>query len=226
MPSYLRFTPPTLEVPLVRPRLTVLVALGCLAGGGGAGPGTRAPQPAQETLAQFMSAVKDNNIERMGTLWGSERGPATSWMKSDQLRERLSVVQKYVDHAGYRVIEGPLAVPGHDNLKSFRVELQRQGGCTVVFPVDLVRTKSGGWVVNDVHLGSIHTPGTACRRWVRGARAARPGRRRRTRGQSSRRRPSRGAPAGGRGRLGRSRGRRRWMERRCRRERRGRVTRS
>jgi len=141
----------------------VLVALGCLACGGGAGPGKLAPQSPQETLAQFMSAVKDNNIERMGTLWGSERGPATSWMKSDQLRERLSVVQKYVDHAGYRVIEGPLAVPGHDNVKSFRVELQRQRGCTVVFPIDLVRTKSGGWVVNDVHLGSIPTPGTACR---------------------------------------------------------------
>ncbi len=147
----------------MRPRLTVLVALGSLACGGGAGPAKLAPQSPQETLAQFMSAVKDNNIERMGTLWGSERGPATSWMKSDQLRERLSVVQKYVDHAGYRVIEGPLAVPGHDNVKSFRVELQRQRGCTVVFPIDLVRTKSGGWVVNDVHLGSIPTPGTACR---------------------------------------------------------------
>jgi len=110
-----------------------------------------------------MAAVKDNNIERMGTLWGSERGPATNWMKSDQLRERLSVVQKYVDHAGYRVIEGPLAVPGHENMKGFRVELQRQGGCTVVFPIDLVHTKSGGWVVNDVHLGSIPTPGLSCR---------------------------------------------------------------
>ena len=147
----------------MRPRLTVLVALGSLACGGGAGPGKLAPQSPQETLAQFMAAVKDNNIERMGTLWGSERGPATNWMKSDQLRERLSVVQKYVDHAGYRVIEGPLAVPGHENMKGFRVELQRQGGCTVVFPIDLVHTKSGGWVVNDVHLGSIPTPGLSCR---------------------------------------------------------------
>ena len=147
----------------MRPRLTVLVALGSLACGGGAGPGKLAPQSPQETLAQFMAAVKDNNLGRMGALWGSERGPATNWMKSDELRERLSVVQKYVDHVGYRVIEGPLPVSGHDNVKTFRVELQRQGGCTVVFPMDLVRTKSGGWVVNDVHLGSIPTPGTACR---------------------------------------------------------------
>src|SRR5439155_17908513 len=154
MPSYLRFAPPTLEVSSVRPRLipfqrgvvgtpprsrrvgtglTVLVALGSLACGGGAGPGTLAPQSPQETLAQFMAAVKDNNIARMGALWGAERGPATTWMKSDELRERLSVVQKYVDHAGYRVIEGPLAVPVRDNMKSFRVELQRQVGGTVVF---------------------------------------------------------------------------------------------
>ena len=147
----------------MRPRLTMLVALGSLACGGGAGPGKVTPQSPQETLAQFMSAVKENSIDRMGGLWGSERGAATTWMKPDQLRERLSVVQKYVDHAGYRVVEGPLPVPGHDNMQTFKVELQRQRGCTVVFPIDLVRTKSGGWVVNDVHLGSIPTPGTPCR---------------------------------------------------------------
>src|SRR5438445_10078989 len=73
MPSYLRFTPPPLEVSSVRPRLTVLVALGCLACGG-ADPGKLAPQSPQETLAQFMSAVKANDLERMRTLWGSERG--------------------------------------------------------------------------------------------------------------------------------------------------------
>ncbi|PYO42851.1 MAG: hypothetical protein DMD33_09310 [Gemmatimonadetes bacterium] len=162
MSSYLRITPFTLEVSLVRPRLAVLVALGALACGS-PGPDKVAPQSPQQTLTQFMSAVKANDISRMGTLWGSDRGPAASWMKSDELKERLTVIQKYLDHAGYRLVEGPLPVAGHDNTMSFRVELQRANGCSVVFPVDLVRAKGGGWVVNDVHLASLSTPGGACR---------------------------------------------------------------
>src|SRR5712691_2684268 len=90
MPSYLRFTPPPLEVSSVRPRLTVLVALGCLACGG-AGPGKLAPQSPQETLAQFMSAVKANDLERMRTLWGSERGLASGHLKSTDVNQRLMV---------------------------------------------------------------------------------------------------------------------------------------
>ena len=146
----------------MRPRLAGLVALGILACGG-QGPSSVAPQSPQQTLAQFMSAVKANDLSRMGTLWGSDRGPAAGWMKGDELKERLTVIQKYLDHAGYRVIEGPLPVPGHDNTMTFRVELQRANACTIVFPVDLVRAKSGGWVVNDVHLGSLSTPGGQCR---------------------------------------------------------------
>src|SRR6266704_34332 len=145
MPSYLRFTPPPLEVSSVRPRLipfqrgvvgtsprsrrvgtglTVLVALGCLACGG-AGPGKLAPQSPQETLAQFMSAVKANDLERMRTLWGSERGLAS---------RRL-----------------------------LRVELQRSTSCTVVVPIELARTKEGRWLVVGTDLASIPNPAAACK---------------------------------------------------------------
>ena len=78
----------------MRPRLTVLVALGCLECGG-AGPGKLAPQSPQETLAQFMSAVKANDLERMRTLWGSERGLASGHLKSTDVNQRLAV------HAGH-----------------------------------------------------------------------------------------------------------------------------
>src|SRR6266508_82863 len=108
MSPYLRVTPPPLEEPSVRPRLAVLVALGSLACGGGPGPGKPAPQSPQETLAQFLAAVKAN-------------------------------------------------------VQTFRIELQRQQSCTVAFPIDLVRARSGGWLVLDPHLESVGTPRASCK---------------------------------------------------------------
>src|SRR5256712_12676423 len=124
MPSYLRFTPPPLEVLSVRPRLTVLVALGCLACGG-ASPGKLAPQSPQETLAQFMSAVKANDLERMKTLWGSERGLASERMKSSDVNQRLTALQIYLNHVGYRVVQGPPPVPNKEDRRGVRGERPR-----------------------------------------------------------------------------------------------------
>jgi len=139
----------------------VLVALGSLACGGA--PQPPAPQSLNETLAQFMSAVKANDLQRLGHLWGSERGPAASWMKPDDLQQRLTVIQKYLNHQGYRVVEGPLAVAGKDEMRTYRVELQRASGCGVVLPIDLVRAKSGSWLVLDVHLDVAGNPASPCR---------------------------------------------------------------
>ncbi len=115
-----------------------------------------------ETLAQFLSAVKANDLQRMGTLWGTDRGPAVDWMKPDQLKQRLTVIQKYLNHVGYRVVEGPVPVPGQENRRSYRVELQRQA-CNVVQPIELVRAKSGSWLVVDVHLETAGSPAAACK---------------------------------------------------------------
>lgn len=115
------------------------------------GPSTPVPQSMNESVAQFLAAVKANDLSRMGNLWGTERGPASQTMNDVVLRQRLTVIQKYLDHSGYRIIEGPLLVPSRDDLRTFRVELQRSG-CNQVIPIDVVRTRSGGWLVYDVHL--------------------------------------------------------------------------
>jgi hypothetical protein len=143
-------------------RLTVLCALAGLACGGGR-PQTVSPQSINQTLDQFFAAVKANDLERMGALWGTERGPAIGWMKSEELRQRLTVIQRYLTHAGYRIVEGPLLLPGSGNERTFRIELQRQNGCNMVFPVNLVRAKSATWLVNDVHLDVVSNPAAACK---------------------------------------------------------------
>jgi len=129
--------------------------------GGRAKSSLPVPQSMNESVSQFLAAVKANDQRRMGDLWGTERGPASQSMNADVLRQRLTVIQKYLDHTGYRIIEGPLLVPGHDDLRTFRIELQRSN-CNQVLPIDVVRTRSGGWLVYDVHLESAGSPAGRC----------------------------------------------------------------
>ncbi|MGH7607663.1 MAG: hypothetical protein ACREME_10000 [Gemmatimonadales bacterium] len=141
--------------------LLVLCAAACgpSAGGGGAAP--PAPQSVNASLEQFLAAVKANDLRRMGHLWGTERGPASRSMKPEELRQRLTVIQKYLAHSGYRVLEGPLAVPARADVRTFRVELQRES-CNQVLPIDVIRTNAGGWLVYDVHLESAGNPAARC----------------------------------------------------------------
>jgi len=164
MPPYLRVTPITLEDWFVTPRLIALVALGALACGGRGGSPATAPQALPESLAQFMSAVKANDLDRMKALWGTERGPASGWMKSGELKQRLTVLQIYLNHVGYRVIEGPLPVPNKDDRRIFRVELQRATSCTVVVPIELAHAKDGHWLVVGTDLAAVGNPAEPCKR--------------------------------------------------------------
>ena len=148
----------------MRPRLLVLVALGALACGGGSGLQAPAPQTLPESLAQFLSAVKANDLEHMKALWGTERGLASGWMKSDELKQRLTVLQIYLNHVGYRVIEGPLPVTNKADRRMFRVELQRATSCTVVVPIELAHAKDGRWLVVGTDLAAVGNPSEPCKR--------------------------------------------------------------
>lgn len=149
----------------MRRRLAMCLAVAGLGGAGGCGSHSATvptPQSMTETVTQFFGAVHSNDLIRMGNLWGTDRGPAAEWMKVDELKKRVAVIQKYLAHDGYRVLEGPLPVAGRDDERTFRVELQR-AACTTVQPIDLIRTKRGGWVVYDVHLETASNPAMGCR---------------------------------------------------------------
>ena len=151
------------------PVLLVLAGFGC---GGAQHPGALTPQTPNEALSKFMDAVKANDLTRMGNLWGSERGPASTYMDKNNLKRQLTTIQIYWNHTGYRVIEGPLAaqplnptfknVPSPDRMRDFRIDLQRSNGCSQAAPITVVRTNSGGWLVYDVHLEAAGSPGGRC----------------------------------------------------------------
>jgi hypothetical protein len=139
--------------------VAVIATMGC---GSQMPMATPIPQNIKDALFEFMAAVKANNLERMGQLWGTDRGPAHQFMEAEQLRMRLAVIQKYLTHAGFRIVEGPITPPGKKaSLRTMRIELQRQG-CNVVLPIDFVPVRAGGWLVYDVHLESAGNPAARC----------------------------------------------------------------
>jgi hypothetical protein len=151
------------------PVLLVLAGFGC---GGAQHPGALTPQTPNEALSKFLDAVKANDLTRMGNLWGSERGPASTYMDRNNLKRQLTTIQIYWNHTGYRIIEGPLAaqpmnptfknVPSPDRMRDFRIDLQRASGCSQAAPITVVRTNSGGWLVYDVHLEAVGSPAARC----------------------------------------------------------------
>jgi len=149
--------------------LTLLLLAGSTACGKNPGAGAPVPQSMNESVKQFLAAVKANDLSRMGQLWGTERGPAADNMNPGVLQQRVTVIQKYLAHTGYVILEGPLLVPGRDELRTFRVEIQRTN-CNQVLPIDVVRTRSGGWLVYDVHLESAGSPGGRCPQGETGTR--------------------------------------------------------
>src|SRR5438034_5682355 len=63
---------------------------GSAACGKNPGAGAPVPQSMNESVAQFFTAVKGNDLTRMGQLWGTERGPAADNMNPAVLQDRKS----------------------------------------------------------------------------------------------------------------------------------------
>ena len=132
------------------------LAVGC--GGGGGQSQVPIPATMNDALGQFLDAAHANDIHKMSRVWGTARGPASEWMSDSTLAMRMTVVQRYLSANGYRIVEGPLAVPGHADHRLFRVELQRSQ-CLHIQPIELVQASRGGWLVYDVHLESANEAG-------------------------------------------------------------------
>jgi hypothetical protein len=139
------------------PMFLTVLAVAC--GGGGGRSQVPVPATMNDALSQFLDAAQAKDIPRMGRLWGTARGPAVEWMSDSTLQMRMAVVQRYMSANGFRIVEGPLPVPGHADRRLYHVELQR-AQCVHVQPIELIQARRGGWLVYDVHLESANEAGT------------------------------------------------------------------
>ena len=140
-----------------------LLAFGALmlaACSGGSGTGDVAPLgSAEAAVRDFMAAVQDSNIARMGRSWGSENGSAAQTHQPAQWEQRLKVVQFYLRGGNSRITSNT-AVEGDAKHRTVLVELTR-GTCVKQIPFSAVQSHNG-WLVESVDISAAGSPRNPC----------------------------------------------------------------
>jgi hypothetical protein len=148
---------------IVTTRNTIL-ALGLCAlaaCGGHSGPATPQPLPsADAAVREFMAAVADSNIDRMGRVWGSADGPAALTGKPDRWHERLMVVQLWLRGATFRIVRDA-PNPTSPAKRDLLVELTR-GSCVKAVPFTAAPAGTHGWLVESVDINAAGNPANPC----------------------------------------------------------------
>ena len=110
-------------------------------------------------MREFLAAVSDSNIGRMGRAWGSSSGPAAVTNKPESWEERLKVVQVYLRRGTYRVTSN-VADPTSSNKRRLNVEFTR-GTCVKNIPFTTVQSGSG-WLVESLDINAAGNPLNPC----------------------------------------------------------------
>ena len=127
-----------------------IVLLAC--GGNGSSP---VPEPQSPTVAldRFLGAIETKNYQGIALLWGNRGGAAQANRKlsAGYIDSVSQILEIYLRHDSYRILNGPKPTPGNPNLMTFNVELELRT-CKHVQPIDMIRTRHGGWLVRDPHI--------------------------------------------------------------------------
>ncbi len=106
-----------------------------------------------------MQAVKDSNLARMASLWGSANGSAAKTRQPPDYQRRIAIMQAYLRNQSFRITgDTPVNDP---NRRAVQVELKRDT-CTWTVPFTTVKALDGTWLVNQVDLAAAGNPARPC----------------------------------------------------------------
>lgn len=145
-------------------RAALLVpALLLAACGGSRGPATVSTAPAYESgqavVEQFMGAVADSNLTRMGQLWGTSRGPAAVTGEPSDWQRRIVVFQAWLKGGTSRVLGEDRTADA--NRRTVTLEINRSG-CARQVPIAVLRLGNGSWIITNIDLEAAGNPARPC----------------------------------------------------------------
>src|SRR6185503_7494447 len=124
-------------------------------------PVTAAPSGNPETAVRaFLAAVEANDLVKMEQLWGTERGPAATYMDAKDAEQRLTVIRTFLAHEKFEFDQPNSVDPTNVTQRIVRVRLTRKG-CQPVVPFTTVQWKEG-WLVKDISLADAGNPARSC----------------------------------------------------------------
>ena len=110
-----------------------------------------APAP-RDAVTNFMGAVKAQDLQAMGAIWGSEQGAARDNMERAELDRRLIILQQCYNHDRAQILDDQAgATP---NERRVRVQVTR-GNRTKTPEFKVVKGPSNRWYVQDTDFPTV-----------------------------------------------------------------------
>ena len=124
-----------------------------------AGAPPRDPRvPATLTIERFLTAANQNDLDTMITLFGTRNGSVRSTWSKQEADQRMFLLASVLRHSDYSI--GPeQIVPGRrEEATQFVVRLV-MANRTVQVPFQLVWTRNGQWLIENIPVDRITRPG-------------------------------------------------------------------
>jgi hypothetical protein len=106
---------------------------------------------ARDAASMFMGAVKSQDLQAMGAVWGSEQGAARDHMEREELDKRLVLLQQCYDHDRFQLLEESI---GQEGTRQVRVQVTR-GTRTRTPNFKLIQGPSDRWYVADTDFPTV-----------------------------------------------------------------------
>lgn len=102
-------------------------------------------------MTRFLAAVHAQDLQAMGAVWGTARGPARDEIPRAELEKREIILQCYFDHDSARLLgTGPV----QNARRAVRAELTR-GGKTRITTFYTVAGPGGRWYVENMDIAAV-----------------------------------------------------------------------
>ena len=113
------------------------------------GPATGASAP-RAAVDGFLAAVRSQDLQAMSSYWGSARGPARDALERDVLEKRELIMQCYLSHDRYNVVN---EMAGEKGMRILRVALSK-GALTRETNFTTIQGPGQRWYVQEVDLAA------------------------------------------------------------------------